>query len=201
MPYKNRYDKNAWNRRNRLKCQAWRENWGARNPLRVAEYVRRSSELQKSKKRIKRAVNIALGLRSDGKARKPKVSEEQRREKRRQREANRHSKPGIKLNRNIRSKVWRGLRGGKVGRTMHYVGCSAEELRSYLESQFIGTMSWDNYGSLWEVDHIVPRSYFNLSNMYDVKRCWHYSNLRPLWRKKNRSRSNKVGSMTLPLGI
>lgn len=65
-----------------------------------------------------------------------------------------------------------------------------QELRSHLESQFTSEMSWSNYGSCWEIDHIIPQSLFDLSDICnrDFKICWSLANLRPLEKSLNRSR-------------
>ena len=53
-------------------------------------------------------------------------------------------------------------------------------------------MTWENYGSGWQVDHIIPCSVFNLESEGHQKKCFHYSNLQPLWAKDNMSKGNKV---------
>lgn len=67
---------------------------------------------------------------------------------------------------------------------------SIQELKQHLESQFTPEMNWDNYGSYWEIDHIIPNSQFT-TNSYTDKQfqiCWSLLNLRPLTIIQNRSR-------------
>jgi hypothetical protein len=53
---------------------------------------------------------------------------------------------------------------------------------AYLESLFRDGMTWDNYGFYgWHIDHIIPCASFNLKNSEEQKRCFHYTNLEPLW--------------------
>lgn len=52
-------------------------------------------------------------------------------------------------------------------------------------------MSWDNYGE-WEIDHIIPCDSFDLTKEEEQKRCFHFSNLQPLWWRDNRTKGNKV---------
>lgn len=75
------------------------------------------------------------------------------------------------------------------------LGCSVADLKKHLEYQFDNRMTWNNYKLLgWHVDHIVPCDYFDLTNPIHQKRCFHWSNLQPLWGKENISKSNKMSA-------
>jgi 16S rRNA G966 N2-methylase RsmD len=67
------------------------------------------------------------------------------------------------------------------------------DLKSHLESQFEDWMDWSNYGSAWELDHIVPQSMFPYKSMGDgnFKLCWSLVNLRPLSSTKNRAEGDR----------
>jgi len=73
---------------------------------------------------------------------------------------------------------------------MEILGCSASELEEYLTNKFTDGMTMENFGK-WEVDHIKPVSKFNLNDDKEVRVCFHYTNLQPLWMTDNRSKSNK----------
>lgn len=62
-----------------------------------------------------------------------------------------------------------------------FLGCSVTELKKHLESKFLPTMSWDNYGKYWHIDHIVPCKSFDLLIEEEQKKCFHYTNLQPLF--------------------
>ena len=86
------------------------------------------------------------------------------------------------------------LKGSKNRRKWQsLVGYSQKDLISHLEKQFDENMSWSNYGSYWEVDHVKPKSLFNYSCSEDpdFKKCWSLDNLRPLEKSLNRKKSNK----------
>lgn len=73
-------------------------------------------------------------------------------------------------------------------RTLQIIGCTIEELKLYLEKQFKDGMSWGNYGhkkGQWSIDHIIPCCNFDLMKDEDRKKCFHYSNIQPLWNNKN----------------
>ena len=66
-----------------------------------------------------------------------------------------------------------------------------EEYTLYLESKFTPIMTWDNYATYWEIDHIKPICKFDLSNEGEMKKCFHFSNTQPLTRDENREKSGK----------
>lgn len=73
----------------------------------------------------------------------------------------------------------------KSSSSIKLLGCSIEFVREYLESKFTKGMSWDTHGLYgWHIDHIVPCASFDLSNPEEQEKCFHYSNLQPLWATK-----------------
>ena len=98
------------------------------------------------------------------------------------------------LKQNLRSRIITALKGNsKSQRTISLLGCSIEEFRKHIESQFQEGMTWKNYGKGgWELDHIIPIAYFDLSDPEQQKLCWNYRNLQPLWRKDNIKKSDLV---------
>jgi len=79
----------------------------------------------------------------------------------------------------------------KKTNTINYLGCSIEFLKTHLEKQFDKNMSWNNYGSYWEIDHIKPCYCFDLRELEEQKKCFNYKNLQPLEISKNRSKGKK----------
>ena len=79
----------------------------------------------------------------------------------------------------------------KSGKTLELTGCSKEELVTHLESKFTEGMTWENYGE-WHVDHIRPCASFNLENPEEQKRCFHWTNLQPLWAQDNIRKGAKI---------
>jgi hypothetical protein len=122
-------------------------------------------------------------------------------EKRRIEKRNRYHEVEFKnietrLKRSLRSRTYFALtKGQKCMKTMELVGCDISFLRKHIESLFIDGMSWNNYGvSGWHVDHILPCDSFDLTNHEEQKRCFHYTNLQPLWAIDNVLKSNKVAA-------
>ncbi len=83
--------------------------------------------------------------------------------------------------------------GEKAARSMELVGCSMLELKSHIESLFLPGMTWENRGRLgWHIDHKIPCASFNLSNPEDQKKCFHFTNLQPMWWRDNLSKAAKI---------
>lgn len=91
----------------------------------------------------------------------------------------------FRLTNTLRKRVWEALKNNRKSKTtMKLVGCDIDYLMKHLEQQFKFGMSWQNYGS-WHVDHIKPCASFDLSLEEEQEKCFHYSNLQPLWAQEN----------------
>jgi hypothetical protein len=83
----------------------------------------------------------------------------------------------------------------KIEKTISLLGCSISELKIHLQSQFTSRMNWNNYGKNgWTIDHIIPCRAFNLLNEEGQKKCFHYTNLQPLWNTDNQLKSDLMPS-------
>jgi len=92
-----------------------------------------------------------------------------------------------KLENALRNRLWHALKTNqKVGSAVRDLGCTIEELKIWLESQFQSGMTWDNwvfYG--WHIDHKIPLSFFDLTNREQFLKACHYTNLQPMWGVEN----------------
>lgn len=99
-----------------------------------------------------------------------------------------------KLGQLLRYRLWISLKEQSLDNAnsaKELLGCSKEELIKHLESQFSEGMTWENWSlNGWHIDHIRPISSFDLSDPAQVKECFHYSNLQPLWAIDNLKKSD-----------
>lgn len=82
------------------------------------------------------------------------------------------------------------------------VGCDRPHFTAHIEKQFSKGMTWDNYGTVWHIDHVIPLSSFDLLNPEEVRRAGHYTNLQPMFAQENRDKSDSVPDvyvMEMPL--
>jgi hypothetical protein len=109
-----------------------------------------------------------------------------------------HSDGVYRLQWNVRAGISQALRGkNKSTKSMQLVGCSLQFLKGYLEGQFKKGMTWDNYGK-WHVDHVMPCASFDLSLPEEQRRCFHYTNLQPMWGEDNNRKNAKVPAVHQP---
>ena len=96
----------------------------------------------------------------------------------------------------LRGRLYKAVKAqntNKSNSVISLVGCSIEDLKKHIEKQFTVGMSWENYGVKgWHMDHIIPCSYFDLSDPEQQKQCFHYANIQPLWASDNLKKSNKL---------
>lgn len=86
--------------------------------------------------------------------------------------------------------------------TLEYLGCTYEQFVKYIENQFTEGMNWQNHGQYgWHFDHIIPSSFFIMSDITEQKICLHYTNYRPLWWKENLEKSDKIRNINLSYPI
>lgn len=103
--------------------------------------------------------------------------------------------PAYRLRHQLRShiRVKLKLQGViKSRKTLDLLGCTSQFWREYLEAKFLPGMTWDNYGAEWQIDHIIPLVKFDLSDVEQQKRAFHYSNTQPMWTDEHRLKSDSM---------
>ena len=104
--------------------------------------------------------------------------------------------PTVRMILAARTRMWMAIvrQGGEktISWVKETIGCSRDELIQYLESKMSRGMTWENYGKVWEVDHIIPCAKFDLTRKDEQKRCFHFTNLQPLKKEANRIKRDKI---------
>ena len=95
----------------------------------------------------------------------------------------------VKISDRIR-KAFKFSGNRKSKRTTELLGCDVKTAKKWLEDKFLDGMNWGNCGA-WHIDHIVPCSAFDLKSEEQQKKCFHYTNLQPLWAIDNLRKNNK----------
>ena len=106
--------------------------------------------------------------------------------------------PMYKLNSNIRHAIWKSLKTNNLSKNNRHweslVGYTLQELKTHLETQFDSYMNWQNHGSYWHIDHIIPLASLTFDSVEDenFKLLWSLGNLQPLFGPENLSKHNKI---------
>lgn len=161
--------------KNREKRIAESVRWAKRNIEKTREIKRRNKEKHKEKYREAERIRVKEKLDND---------------------------PEYHLYKRMSKSVWGFLKSDGTSKDgnkwISLVDYEINDLRFYLESQFDDHMTWENYGSYWHVDHIVPRSFFLSHELKDrsylFQCCWSLENLRPLKADDNLSKGHSIGS-------
>jgi hypothetical protein len=110
-------------------------------------------------------------------------------------QATRRSTPWGRINNNMWSLIAGGVRrrSTKRGKYNTPLGYTWAQLAEHLEQQFTADMAWDNWGTVWEIDHIKPLSTFHYQSLDDplFKEAWALTNLRPLHAHMNAAKGRK----------
>ncbi len=163
--------KNNRNKYCSIKCKIVASNkqkleWNKRNPLKMAKYKKRYYLKTKDKwlkynKNYKKTYNKKY-----------------------------KKNPKNKLKERLRVRILRALKQNyKYSSTFQLLGCSIEFLKKYLKNKFKPGMTWKNHTvNGWHIDHIIPCCRFDLSKEFEQRKCFHYTNLQPLWAEENWSK-------------
>lgn len=99
----------------------------------------------------------------------------------------------FRLKKVLRTRFQKVLNGSKKSESVtKLLGCKLDEFEQWIEYQFSPDMTWETYGELWNIDHVIPCAKFNLSDPEHQKLCFHWSNCRPLSKPENESKNSKI---------
>lgn len=105
----------------------------------------------------------------------------------------RKKNPSFDIGIRLRVRMANAIRRSKAYKsesTERLLGCKWAYFLAHLEAQFTDGMTWENR-SLWHIDHIIPCCAFDLTKPEEQAKCFHYTNLRPLWASENLSKNGK----------
>jgi hypothetical protein len=166
--YKNRHEKDKirskkWNADNLDKFKSNSKRWNQRNRERCREYCKKWRSKNKKRKR-------------EYESQLKKLS----------------TLYGI--TQSIRALVLTKFREGgytKKSKVYEIIGCSYDDFKKHIESQFQEGMSWQNHNRYgWHLDHIIPCA--SAKTEEELIKLNHYTNYQPLWAKDNMTKGSKI---------
>jgi hypothetical protein len=187
----------AWREKNKEKIKEYEKEYGEKNREKKREYDKEYREKNREKRKA-----YSESYYQDNKERlneKNKAWREDNREainkhNKVYREERRKTDPLYKLKENLRNTSRRAWKGeAKPKTTEELLGCSYNDFKDYITAQFVGNMSWGNYGDVWHVDHIIPLATVeDVSQTELISSLCHYSNLQPLFACHNISKNDRL---------
>ena len=174
-------NKKKYREQNREKIKEQKQKWNEKNKVKIAKQHRKHYEdhleeyLARAKKRRKQKRSQISAY--DRKYRKKRY----------------HTDIKFKILLNLKSRTRSALKGkNKSKPILKLLGCSIEFLKKHLEKEFKPGMTWDNHSRTgWHIDHIKPCDKFDLTKESEQHKCFHYTNLQPLWSEENLKKGSK----------
>jgi hypothetical protein len=103
----------------------------------------------------------------------------------------RKNDPEFKLSQDCRNRINKVLKN-KTSRTFELLDCNKSFLKKWLEYNFAPGMNFENHGPVWHMDHVIPCAKFDLTVKDEIKHCFRWTNIRPLWANENIVKNDKI---------
>jgi len=99
----------------------------------------------------------------------------------------------FRITTNLRNRLYCAIKNNqKAGHTIELLGCSIDQFKIYMQNMFEPGMTWENYGAVWHIDHIIPCSFFNMSYPEHQIACFNWQNLQPMFGEENLHKSDNM---------
>lgn len=160
-----------YRRRNKDKVKEYAKKYYQENKGKLRAYSREYGKTEKA-----RAKSVAFSVAYNRKRRK--------------------NDPRFRLRHNVSKTIGKALKKKtgvpQTGSKWAALNYQPEDLVQHFEAHFYPDMSWDNYGRVWVIDHVIPDSWFEYESIDDLgfKQSWAIDNLRPCYKEENESKSN-----------
>lgn len=99
--------------------------------------------------------------------------------------------PNFKLYENLRKRVWKCLKN-KSNSSKELLGCDINDYRKWIEYTMDDQMNWKNYGTYWNIDHILPIDSFDLTNPIEAKNAFNWKNTWAMIQHDNFSKRSSI---------
>jgi uncharacterized protein YdiU (UPF0061 family) len=174
------------------------QKWNKENRQKINEYLRfkREENPEKFKEKVKEwRANHPEKCR-EWQREWRKNNPEKAREAGRRGAAARRNNPKYRLSNSMSSGILQSIKQGtKANRRWEsLVDFTISQLRVHLEQLFKPGWTWENYGTVWHIDHKTPIAVFNFNKPEDIdfRICWSLKNLQPMDAMENKIKKAKI---------
>ncbi len=182
--------------KNKSEIDERNKTWNKNNSNVVKKYKKKWAELNRERLKIYKKEYYVKNKEKLDKKNKEwvlKNIERHREIARRYRQKKHDNNVSFRIKESVSSRIYSFLKEKKGGvGTEKLLGYSIDSLVEHLESQFDEKMSWENYGTYFHIDHIIPVVLYDLSKIEELRKCWNFRNLRPLFVNQNLSKGSKL---------
>jgi hypothetical protein len=77
-------------------------------------------------------------------------------------------------------------------RIIELLGTDKETFISHVDKFLLDGMTKDNFGQVWSLDHIVPVDVFNFEDEEELKLCYNFNNIMPMFMNDNRVKGASI---------
>ena len=96
----------------------------------------------------------------------------------------------FRLSCTLRARLRQAIKNNvKKGSAVRDLGCTISFFKTYIEDKFHSGMTWENWGEVWQLDHVEELSSFDLSDPIEFKQAVYYTNLQPLTIPEHRKKT------------
>jgi hypothetical protein len=183
-PKKVRSQKSKWEEKN----PNYHKNWRTKNKIKIKidrkqNYIENKVEIDLKNKQWRSEHKEEVKI--NNKKYALKNSEHLKQCRNNHRKLLRKTNISYKILEGCRRTIWNALKGiCKSAKTIKLIGCTIPELRLHIEKLWLSGMTWDNWGNghgKWNIDHIIPCSFFNMSDPVEQYMCFRWQNIQPQW--------------------
>jgi hypothetical protein len=184
--------KKKWNKKNHDRVLAMRRDWAKKNPEKVSSHHKAWSKKNRShinaKSKQRRQADpegFRAGRRSYYAKNRDRIVSYQVERVR--------SNPLVRLAMNLRNRLKLAVKTNqKTGSAVRDLGCTVALFKAKLESQWQAGWSWENYGTVWVIDHYFPLAWADLEDRTETLAACNHRNLRALSKEENEQKGDTV---------
>ena len=116
-----------------------------------------------------------------------------------------HSNEEVRIKKLLRTRFLLGLKNKsseKCGSILDICSCDLDFFKKWIEYQYKlltnnETIDWNDFKKNYHMDHLLPCSSFDLTNIEEQKKCFHWKNIQILTKENNLKKSNSIISQEL----
>jgi len=135
-----------------------------------------------------------------------KIYYQENKDKRHEYEKNKYnSDEEVRIKKLLRTRFILGLKNKSSEKTksiLEITGCDLDFFKKWIEYQYKlitnnETIDWEDFKQNYHMDHLMPCSSFNLTDIEEQKKCFHWKNIQILTKENNLKKSNTIISQEL----